>query len=100
MSVEILGVKINQIDLPGVLAQINNWLDGSAQNLIVTVNPEFILAAQKNEAFRQVLNDAGLATADGFGLILAGSILGQGKLTRVTGVDLSRELLNETCPEA
>ncbi len=97
---EILGVKICQIDLAGVLQRINVWLAGEEQKLIVTVNPEFILEAQGNELFRRVLNNADLATVDGFGLALAGKILQHKKFMRVTGVDLSLELLNGACPTA
>ncbi|MFA5020769.1 MAG: WecB/TagA/CpsF family glycosyltransferase [Patescibacteria group bacterium] len=100
MPAEILGVKINRIDLDGTLRRIDELLTGTNGRLIATVNPEFILAAQKNEAFRQAINQAAIATADGFGLILAGLFLKQGRLSRVTGVDLSLALLKGRCPEA
>ncbi|MFA6526195.1 MAG: WecB/TagA/CpsF family glycosyltransferase [Candidatus Buchananbacteria bacterium] len=99
MSVEILGVKTDKIDLPGALLQIFNYLKRPGQNLIVTVNPEFILEAQKNVEFRNALNSARLSTADGVGLIFAARILKNEKLFRVTGVDLTRSLLTN-CSDA
>lgn len=100
MIVEILGVNVNQIGLPEIVSWINDHLEATAQNLVATVNPEFILAAQKNKAFRQILNSAELNTVDGFGLIVAGAVLKRKKLVRVTGVDLCEKLLAGSCPQA
>lgn len=97
---EILGVKISNSDLTDVLGQINEMLDGETSHLIATVNPEFILASQKNEDFRRVLNSASIATVDGIGLVIASKILNGIGLNRVTGVDLCSELLKGSCPEA
>lgn len=100
MACVILGVKVDQISLADATKKIGEYLTESGQNLVATVNPEFILAAQKNEAFRSCLSQASLATADGFGLVLASKLLCHQTLSRVTGVDLSRELLNGACPDA
>lgn len=100
MSVEILGVNISNINIAETLEQINEMLSGTTGNLIATVNPEFVLAAQKNIEFKIVLNSAAIAIADGTGIIWAGKLLKKTKLTRVTGVDLCLELLKGKCPEA
>ena len=89
MKEEILGVKIDKIDLTGSLNKISDFLINNTQHYIVTVNPEFIVEAQANQEFKNILNDADLAVGDGFGLVLATA----GRLKRVTGVDLSEELL-------
>lgn len=100
MTVEILGIKLNKIDLNGIIARLSGWLAEAGQKLVVTVNPEFMVMAGENPAFRAVLNNASLAIADGYGLILAGRLLRNEKLIRVTGVDLTLELLGNACPEA
>jgi len=100
MKTEILGVSIDNLGLGEVIEQINEMLDSGSGNLIATVNPEFILQAQKNEDFRKALNSAAIATADGFGLICAGLFLWRVRLQRVTGVDLCQKLLEGSCPEA
>jgi N-acetylglucosaminyldiphosphoundecaprenol N-acetyl-beta-D-mannosaminyltransferase len=61
---------------PGGLAQV------------VTVNPEFVMAAQTHAEFRAVLNGAALATADGVGIIWAARLLGRPIRERTTGVAL------------
>lgn len=54
---------------------------------IATVNPEFIMTAQRDAEFRRVLNRAELCLPDGVGLILAGRWLGRPFPERVAGSD-------------
>jgi len=93
MRTNILGVEIDNLELGQVLNQIEEWINGDTQHLIATVNSEFILEAQKNKEFKNVLNNAGLATCDGSGPMWASKFLHGQKLARVTGVDLTAELL-------
>lgn len=91
MKVNISGIKIDQIDLNQSVDKINSLLASKKQHYVVTVNPEFIVEASKDEDFERVLNEASLAICDGFGLVLVSG----GKLKRVTGVDLSQKLLKD-----
>lgn len=59
---------------------------------VATVNPEFVMRARRDQAFRHVVQNASLKTADGAGLMLAGRILGHPLPERVTGVELTRAL--------
>ncbi len=88
MKINILDVLVDVISLDGILQKINQWLNNNGQYYIVTINPEFVVAAQKNKEFKDALNGAGLAIGDGVGLIWASG----GKLKRVTGVELVEEL--------
>lgn len=86
----ILDVPIDPVGLSGALARIAGWLaapDGTLQH-VVTVNPEFAIAARHDPAFRDALWQSALATADGVGIVLAGRILGVATGPRVTGNDL------------
>ncbi|MFA5029513.1 MAG: WecB/TagA/CpsF family glycosyltransferase [Patescibacteria group bacterium] len=94
MKIEILGIKIDQVNLPEALKLIKKWLTAEGQRQVVTINPEFVVAAQKDEVFRNILNNADLATCDGAGLVWAAKFLKQEKLERVTGVDLIEALLS------
>lgn len=93
MKVEILGVKIDQINFAETLQLIDRWVGEEGQKFVATVNPEFLVAAQTNPEFKALLNLTDLATCDGIGLVLAAQVLHGTKLTRVTGSDLSQELL-------
>lgn len=101
MAVTILGIEIDQVTFDSALEQIESFIGQRGAHQIVTVNPEFIMRAQTDRAFRKVLNDADLALPDGAGLLWASRLLKQSqssialrprKLThlpeRVTGTDL------------
>ena len=93
MKVEILGIKIDQIDLAGALDFIREKIQAGKQAQIATVNPEFVVAAQTDVEFRNILNDCELTTCDGAGLVLAAKLLRKEKLIRATGVDLTEKIL-------
>lgn len=83
----VLGVGINDVNLDTAVEIVGEWLNGKGKHYIVTPNPEFIMAAQQDVEFRQVLNEADLAIPDGKGLQLSGKI----KYT-TTGIDLMERL--------
>lgn len=74
MQVEILGVKIDDIDINEALAQVEKWIVNPGKHYVVTPNPEFLVAAQKDSVFKKILNDADLSIPDGTGLKLSGKI--------------------------
>jgi N-acetylglucosaminyldiphosphoundecaprenol N-acetyl-beta-D-mannosaminyltransferase len=93
MKVEILGIRIDQIDLAGALDFIREKIQAGEQAQIATVNPEFIVAAQTDNEFKNILNNCPLATCDGIGLVWAGKFLHGKSLARATGVDLTEKIL-------
>ncbi|MBI4037012.1 WecB/TagA/CpsF family glycosyltransferase [Candidatus Daviesbacteria bacterium] len=84
----ILGVKVDKVTMNQAVELVENWLRGQGKHYIVTPNPEFIMAAQKDEEFRRVLNQADLAIPDGAGLKLATDLE-----STIPGVDLMEELI-------
>src|SRR6185437_9018931 len=65
------------------------FISESRPHQVVTVNPEFVMEARRNSAFRRVLAAADMATPDGFGLLLAARLRGDAFRGRVTGVALT-----------
>ena len=63
---------------------------------IITVNPEFVMAAQHNGDFRQAINGAALVLADGTGVVWATRYLGKPTPERITGID-TLPLLAQRC---
>ena len=90
--VEILGIKISTLDETEVMKKIAEYLDGDNARYAVTPNPEIILHSLRDEEYKQALNSADFALADGFGLILAARLRGE-KLPRITGADISLKIL-------
>jgi len=90
----LLGVRIDNISMDEVLQKIEEFLRDGKQHYIVTINPEFIVKAQKDEEFRKILNGADLAIPDGVGVVWAARWLDEPLRERVSGVDLIERFKN------
>ncbi len=86
--VRILGVKVDNLSQQVCLDKISSWLKQDQQRYIVTPNPEFIVYAQKDSQFKQILNQADLSICDGIGILLASKFLRTPLKQRITGSDL------------
>jgi len=103
--VKILGVRIDNLTKKEILEKIEFFLNDekpgtiSAEKVrgklhqIATVNPEFILRAQKDEAFKNILNKSDLNVADGVGVWYAFLRHLKYLQDRIAGVDLMQEIL-------
>src|SRR3989344_347544 len=86
----IVGVKVDRVTLPQALKLVSGWLKTSKKHYITTPNPEMIVAAQKDNEFRKILNGADLAIPDGVCLKLADL-----RLRRLAGADLMLQLIKK-----
>jgi N-acetylglucosaminyldiphosphoundecaprenol N-acetyl-beta-D-mannosaminyltransferase len=86
-SIEILGVRVDSATYDDLLARVDVFVADGEAHQIVTLNPEMVVAAHDDPAFRKMLNDADLNVADGVGLLLASRWLGWPLPERVTGSD-------------
>ncbi|MBU4216882.1 WecB/TagA/CpsF family glycosyltransferase [Candidatus Parcubacteria bacterium] len=89
---KILGIHVTDDSREEVLGRIEGFLESDRQNIVVTPNPEIILAAQDDEKLFHILNIASLSLADGIGLKLMGLLLGE-NVVRITGADLVVDIL-------
>lgn len=89
---KILGVNISKLEKKDLMEKLENCLKSNKQYFLVTPNPEIILKAHQDEELFYILNQADISLADGFGLQLAAR-LSQQKFPRITGADLSLDLL-------
>lgn len=90
---KLLGVGITDASEEETLEYILQSLKKSTEKYyIVTPNPEFLVFANNNPTFKQILNNARLALCDGIGIFWAGKILGKNLKSRTTGVDLMERL--------
>lgn len=94
MKTDILGVGIDDLTLEESINAGAALLESSGFHYVVTPNPEFILSAKKDEAFRSVLNHADLALPDGIGVVYAAKILGRPLKGRAPGVDFAQGLMD------
>ncbi len=100
MNTSILGVRVDRISASQLTEKCRLWLSYQELQQVVTVNPEFVMEAQRNSEFRDILNNAACAIADGIGLFFASWFLygWKRRLFRVTGVDFIW-LLAKLCSE-
>lgn len=89
----ILGVRVDNFSKEEILEKISLFLGGNEFRQIATINPEFILEAQKDEEFKGILNNCDLNIADGVGIKLAFWRLGEKLKCRMAGIDLMQEIL-------
>jgi N-acetylglucosaminyldiphosphoundecaprenol N-acetyl-beta-D-mannosaminyltransferase len=86
-SIAILGVRVSNVDVPQSLAIIEGLIESGAPHQMMTVNTEFVMAAQKDAEFKAIIHAAALALPDGVGILWAARFLGHPLKERVTGVD-------------
>jgi N-acetylglucosaminyldiphosphoundecaprenol N-acetyl-beta-D-mannosaminyltransferase len=90
----ILGVHIDNCDQEQAGLLLSRFLSETPQafHQVCTVNPEFVMEARRNPAFKSTLNRADLCTPDGIGIILAGKLLRRPFRGRATGVGMVDQL--------
>ncbi|MEI8096506.1 MAG: hypothetical protein WCG73_00145, partial [Candidatus Moraniibacteriota bacterium] len=91
---EILGTTIDNFTREEILERIEKFLNEPAFHQIATINPEFLLEAEKNNTFQNVLHHCDLRIADGFGITLAMLFRGEKLKCRFPGADLMEEILS------
>src|SRR5205823_2395096 len=67
-SVDILAVRIDDVTYVEALAILRHAVDTRVPHVVTTPNPEFIMLARRDVAFRAALNRAALNIPDGIGL--------------------------------
>src|SRR6266702_3391111 len=93
-SIYVLGVRVDRLSQQQALDRIEQIITqrraggnvGPCQQ-VVTLNTEFVMAAQRHLAFRRTINEAALVLPDGIGVVWATHYLGQPAPERVTGTD-------------
>ncbi|MDP4118020.1 MAG: WecB/TagA/CpsF family glycosyltransferase [Bacillota bacterium] len=94
-TVNILGIKINKINMDSAVETAKSYMADGGFHYIFTPNSEIIMAAYKNGDFASKINSADMCTADGIGVVYAAKILGQPVSGRIAGYDLVMRLLED-----
>ncbi len=86
-SITVLDIRVDDVTMAEALAQVDDFMQESRVHHIVTVNPEFIIASQNDEAFARVLAESDLNLPDGANLLRAAQAQGTPLRERVAGTD-------------
>jgi N-acetylglucosaminyldiphosphoundecaprenol N-acetyl-beta-D-mannosaminyltransferase len=84
----VLGVAISAINLDSAVAAVADALEHKAKGYICVTGVHGVSEAQKDPAFRAILNEAFLTTPDGMPTVWMGRWQGFRQMSRVYGPDL------------
>lgn len=88
---DVLGFAVSVRDMAETLAELEQMLQSSEPNIVVTADSSGLVIAQSDEVLAGIYRNAELATADSNGVVWALRRQGH-SATRVSGVDLVGEL--------
>lgn len=91
-SVTLLGCRIDNVDWSDIDEFCHSALEGAVPKHIVTINGEQILAAGRNDAYRQALNAADLVIPDSTNVVWVSRWKGSGLKAITPGSDLTLRL--------
>ncbi len=91
--VDFSGVQVDNVTLDEAVARVEMFIASGKSHLIVTPNPEMIVAAQDDEELRETVNKADLRPPDGISMVVVSRILGTPLKERVSGIDLMMKLI-------
>jgi len=92
---KILGIKIDNLTKSQAFQRIDGFLQDKEQHYIVLLYSNFIVQANKDKYFKQIINQADLSLCDGQGLLLAVKFLDYPLKEQIPGVDLVKEIANK-----
>ncbi|MBT2678844.1 WecB/TagA/CpsF family glycosyltransferase [Bacillus sp. ISL-35] len=94
-KVKILDIPFINITFEEMVNETVRNINTSKKTFIVTANPEIVMYAKRNNLYKENLLIADYIVPDGFGILLASKILGLPLEERVTGFDLTMNLLEQ-----
>lgn len=92
MRASVLNCPVDLLDINDALCIAKKAIEDKTNFQIITINPEMIMNAQKNEQFFEIIKNSNLNIMDGVGVKIALKLQGINK-AQIRGVDFSRELV-------
>lgn len=94
---EVLGVRVDALQITDTIAQIERWIsEHAAPHLIAATGMHGVTEAQHDASFKRVLNSIDLVVPDGMPLVWVGKLRGYELRRRVCGSDLLLGFCQET----
>ncbi|WP_308639434.1 WecB/TagA/CpsF family glycosyltransferase [Paenibacillus silvisoli] len=91
----IMGIPVPKLTMDETIANIHKVMEENSGELfhVVTLNPEIAMACRHDDHLRTIVDEAGLLTADGIGIVMVSQLKRNPLPERVTGCDLLLRLL-------
>ncbi len=90
----LLGTPLDCVTLDEAVQRIEGFLEARMPAIVCTPDTTAIWRAQRDQALREVYQQADLVTPDGTGVVWAGRLLGAALQERVSGIDLLEKLFS------
>lgn len=91
--ISVLGTGVDPVSMAQALARAEALIGRGQPSMVVTINPELVMHAQRDTALARALDRADLVVPDGIGIVWAARILGHPVPERVPGVELTEGLI-------
>ena len=91
---DFAGVLVDNVSVDEALDRVKEMVCTKKSHLIVTPNPEIIVAAQKDDDLKNIINSADLRLPDGISLVVASKLMRRPLRERVTGIDFMLRVLS------
>jgi N-acetylglucosaminyldiphosphoundecaprenol N-acetyl-beta-D-mannosaminyltransferase len=88
-TVDIMGVRVTRVDVPLLRRFMTEAVQTRTRLSITFANPNYVMAAQRDERLRDLMNGFDLNLADGWGVVLAAKIFGKPLPARMANDDLT-----------
>jgi len=90
--IEVLGVPVDAVNMESAKSHVLGMLAGNKVQSILALNPEKVMAAQRDTLLLQTLHNAALVIPDGIGVVMAARLLKRTTMERVPGSELMPEI--------
>lgn len=88
---DVAGVLVDRVDEKAASSTLERFLSDGRSHQIVTVNADFVRLAQREPGYRELLNHADLAVADGMPIVWLSRLRNDPLPARIAGIDLVEE---------
>ena len=96
-SFQVLGVRVDAVQIPDTIAQMEEWIRERRQSHYIAVTGMHgVTEGQHDDSFKRVLNSADLVVPDGMPLVWLGRLRGFPIRCRVYGPELMMTFCQET----
>jgi N-acetylglucosaminyldiphosphoundecaprenol N-acetyl-beta-D-mannosaminyltransferase len=91
-SVNILGVKVDAIDMAEAVVTITDWIRNHEPHYVCVTPAHGIMECQRDPQLRRIFNNSGLTTPDGMAIVWLLKLWGHPHVSRVYGPDLMQAI--------
>ncbi len=91
-QIDIIGTRINNLDMTGVLAQLERLIALGTPSQVITANVDQLVTKRKDAEIERIFRAAALIVADGVPLLWAARFLNTPLPERINGTDLLEKI--------